>query len=99
MNPTCNICDSSEKTVTYDQPHKLYFCKNCDHTFTLIDESYNEKEIYAEDYFDEEHKNWFKYPNYTLFNYIHQTIIAQLKKRDFNLIDVGCGRGDLLSYL
>jgi 2-polyprenyl-3-methyl-5-hydroxy-6-metoxy-1,4-benzoquinol methylase len=99
MTPTCNICASNEKTVAYDPQHKLYQCVQCDHTFTLIDAQYHEKNIYAEDYFDDSHKNWFKNPNYSLFGYIRQTVVDLLKKHDFKLLDIGSGRGDLLEFM
>jgi len=98
-NPACIICESTEKIKTYDSTHQLFQCKGCDHMFTLIDEQYSQKDIYTEDYFDSSHKNWFKYPNYALFQYIHESILKQVKKKDFKLLDIGSGRGDFLNYL
>ena len=94
--PTCNICDSNAKIVEYDQRIKLYQCGTCEHTFTQIDEKYKEKEIYTEEYFD---KNWFKHPNFELFQYIQKVVIIFLRKHDFKLLDIGCGSGAWLSYL
>ena len=99
MNPICNICGSKEQTKAYDTSMKLYRCIHCDHTFTLIDEKYDTKDIYADEYFDSSHKNWFLYPNYALFQYIHRMILKHSTKHDFRLLDIGCGRGDLLSFL
>ena len=99
MTPTCNICDSNEKTIKYDSEIKLYQCVKCGHVFTLIDQKYSQKNIYVEDYYDAFHKNWYIYPNYRLFQNIHAVIINTINKHDFKLLDIGCGRGDLLSYL
>ena len=96
MIPICNICDNNEKTIAYDPVHNLYQCVRCDHTFTLINEKYKEKDIYNEAYYQ---SNWFKNPNYSLFQYIHQRIIDQTKKHNFKLLDIGSGNGDFLSYL
>jgi len=97
--PVCNICNSNQSVHISDLSKKLYRCEDCDHIFVLIDDAYSTDTIYADEYFESAHKNWFKYPNYTLFEYIRQSVLKRLDKHDFKLLDVGCGRGDLLSYL
>ncbi|MBF0511221.1 MAG: class I SAM-dependent methyltransferase [Candidatus Omnitrophica bacterium] len=78
---------------------RLYRCSHCDHTFTVVDTSYADKKIYSDAYFDSSHENWFKFPNFPLFDRIHKFILKSLKNNDFKLLDIGCGRGDLLNYL
>jgi 2-polyprenyl-3-methyl-5-hydroxy-6-metoxy-1,4-benzoquinol methylase len=54
-------------------------------------------EEYREDYYNDKHKNWFKHPNINLFNRIYNLIKKRKSKN--RLIDIGCGRGDLLKFL
>ncbi len=99
MSVACQICESSANTKAYDPRINLYQCAACAHTFTLVDAHYTEKEIYSSAYFDSEHKNWFKYPNIELFEKIYRIVLEHTRNPAFSLLDVGCGRGDLLSCL
>jgi 2-polyprenyl-3-methyl-5-hydroxy-6-metoxy-1,4-benzoquinol methylase len=54
-------------------------------------------EAYGEEYYAETHRNWFEHPNIKLFETIHRQIFAA--KPEASIIDIGCGKGDLLTYL
>ena len=92
----CPIC----KTISVIYPLKvdvnLYRCPNCNHCFTDIS-VLNEMESYDENYFIVRHPNWFKNPNIKLFHYISNAL--QNLPSGAKVLDVGCGKGDLLRYL
>ncbi len=76
-------------------------CGECFHEFTSQDEVFS-KEVYDELYFEETHKNWFANPQTKLFKKICKLIErhkALTKFGDFDLLDVGCGKGALLKYI
>jgi 2-polyprenyl-3-methyl-5-hydroxy-6-metoxy-1,4-benzoquinol methylase len=52
-------------------------------------------EIYNEHYFE---KNWFKYPNLSLYKTIENTLNKRLGK-EANIHDLGCGNGNFLQYI
>ena len=54
-------------------------------------------EDYGRDYYERTHKNWFQNPNIRLFERIQKYVMAFGPQ--CHLLDVGCGRGDLLRYL
>jgi trans-aconitate methyltransferase len=54
-------------------------------------------EDYGPDYYERTHKNWFQNPNIRLFERIHKYVKAFGPQ--CHVLDVGCGRGDLLRYL
>ena len=55
------------------------------------------QETYSEDYFDDTHANWFNNPNLELFDAIARA--CEKAGPNASVLDVGCGRGDLLKYL
>jgi 2-polyprenyl-3-methyl-5-hydroxy-6-metoxy-1,4-benzoquinol methylase len=57
----------------------------------------SEPEHYEQHYFEEDHERWFNNPNTALFEGILQRITRL--SRDASVLDLGCGRGDLLKYL
>ncbi len=92
----CSIC-YRQTGRQIDRQNNLHMCLSCSHTFKNIP---NEKqERYLEDYFIENHKNWFSYPNYRLFKFIYKEIANHIGNRRLNLLDIGCGKGDFLRYL
>jgi len=93
----CPICYNTSKIVLEDRYLNVYRCKSCSHTFTVILKE--EQEKYNEGYYTKEYRNWFKYPNYKLFNFIYNKSTQLLDKKPFQLLDVGCGKGDLLKYI
>ncbi|QQR80912.1 MAG: class I SAM-dependent methyltransferase [Deltaproteobacteria bacterium] len=75
----------------------LYRCTGCQHCFTDLT-SIVSPENYSSDYYEVTHKNWFEHPNLSLFQEIEKMIL-QYSKTTASVLDVGCGRGDLLKYL
>ncbi len=98
----CTICGYSSQPIMKILDITLYRCKNCGHCFQDRLSEYNKME-YNEDYFEKEHPNWFNNPNIKLFEKVFDIIsngINISKQIDRpTIIDVGCGRGDLLRYL
>ena len=93
----CTLCLENKSVSQIDVPRCLYYCKACDHTFTLKDEDHLER--YDESYFIEKHPNWFANPNQAFFNWVNATIKKYQKKDKLKLVDLGCGNGDLLKHL
>jgi len=89
----CPICGSS-LVVLKDSYLGVYGCGNCSHTFTLIRKQ-GEKS-YDRTYFEEEHKNWFKYGDPGLYDFVYRKLWSLLEGKRFRLLDVGCGNGDFL---
>jgi 2-polyprenyl-3-methyl-5-hydroxy-6-metoxy-1,4-benzoquinol methylase len=71
----------------------IYRCKHCTHVFS-DPASMPKQESYDPDYYDDTHRRWFEHPNTALFDRI-TAIIPQ----GGSLLDVGCGRGDLLRHV
>jgi SAM-dependent methyltransferase len=91
----CPVCDSpAPREHSFDDVF-LHRCVQCDHCFTDVDSLEHPGE------YDEEwealHQNWFANPNFSLFAFVAQTI--EHHKEDAAVIDIGAGRGELLSYL
>lgn len=97
MVAACPICRNTEKVALKDPCPGLYECTSCAHLFSIIPKESQEQ--YQEDYYLHRGKNWFKYPNYRLFDFIHQKLITLLHPNQIRLLDVGCGKGDLLKYI
>lgn len=96
MTP-CSLCLGTEQVCLMDAKLNLYYCAACDHTFTL--KRKDEHERYEEEYFFKKHPNWFANPNTKLFGFILRELEKLAAKRPLQLLDVGCGTGDLLKYL
>jgi 2-polyprenyl-3-methyl-5-hydroxy-6-metoxy-1,4-benzoquinol methylase len=95
----CPICCSEKKKHCFDVPGAVVSrCLSCSHCFSH-DVRATPNEVYNEDYFKEDHENWFKYPNYPLFQKIERMIAKKFSKKDISILDVGCGNGDFLKYL
>jgi SAM-dependent methyltransferase len=91
----CPVCDSpAPREHSFDDVH-LHRCRECDHCFTDV-ESLDHLGEYDEAW-EALHPNWFANPNLSLFAFVAETIKSQ--KEDATVIDVGCGRGELLAYL
>lgn len=95
-SPPCPVCGSSSKLEHGFSEIRLYRCPACDHCFTDL-RAITSFEHYGPDYYSEQHKNWFKNPNLTLFRRLRKAIKSQIA--DASVLDVGCGTGDFLKYL
>jgi SAM-dependent methyltransferase len=95
-SPSCPICGGR----AFGQPEhpevSLYRCADCKHCFT-DPASIEVLEAYAPEYFTDVHRNWFESPNIALFDIIRTEAGAHTSAP--SVIDVGCGKGDLLRYL
>jgi 2-polyprenyl-3-methyl-5-hydroxy-6-metoxy-1,4-benzoquinol methylase len=60
-------------------------------------ESIEKKVEYNDDYYNNQHKNWFENPNFNLFNYIYRTVLIPAPAA--SVLDVGCGDGAFLRFL
>ena len=99
MNNSCPVCRSintSSKTIT--GLCAVTTCSCCYHEYTQLDDILI-KEDYNLDYFENVHKNWFENPQIKLFKLITSIILNNFNKKRLRILDVGCGRGALLSYL
>lgn len=92
----CPICGTESDFLRLDIGVDLYRCPSCDHCFTDVS-ALETLEQYGEDYYTNKHPNWFKNPNIELFERISNTLRSL--KPDAKILDVGCGKGDLLRYL
>ena len=91
---TCPVCGASATFAHRHPQAAIYRCSNCTHAFTDPD-SIESFEEYGEDYYEDVHKNWFENPNFPLF----KSIAANLVLNPESVIDIGCGRGDLLRHI
>jgi len=96
-NLKCTVCDRDAIFYNNLQEVTLYYCKNCKHFFTDLN-SIKNKENYSQEYFDERHANWFKNPNFHLFDYIFNQI-KSVRTNNLSILDAGCGDGNLLRYI
>jgi SAM-dependent methyltransferase len=91
----CPVCDSPAPREHRFDDVVLHRCPQCDHCFTDVD-SLDHLGTYDTEW-EALHENWFANPNVVLFELVAQTIGRH--KPDANVIDIGAGRGELLSYL
>ena len=90
----CTICNSSSKIEFEYDKWEVFRCKICGHAFSANIKKEVE-EIYNEKYFD---KNWFRYPNLSLYNTIERLLNKRFGK-DAQIHDLGCGNGNFLHYV
>jgi SAM-dependent methyltransferase len=93
--PRCPVCECEARLETSFQDIVLFRCRSCDHCFT---------DIAALDYLGEHdqawealHPNFWAHPNVALYEQIAKTI--ERHKSAARVIDIGSGRGGLLSFL
>ena len=96
MDLNCPICDHVSRLTLRLPEVDIYRCPDCDHCFSDPDSIVNPEE-YQENYFEAEHQNWFEHQNIDLFSAIYDSIST--KGPGLSVLDIGCGRGDLLRYL
>ena len=91
----CPVCESPAPQERSFGDVFLHRCRRCDHCFTDV-ESLEYLGEYNEEW-EAQHKNWFANPNVSLFSFVGETIARY--KQDAAVIDIGAGRGELLTYL
>lgn len=89
----CPICHTTARFMARHPDANIYRCERCTHAFS-DPVSMAKQESYDTDYYDDTHRRWFEHPNTALFDRITATI-----PRGGSLLDVGCGRGDLLRHV
>jgi 2-polyprenyl-3-methyl-5-hydroxy-6-metoxy-1,4-benzoquinol methylase len=90
----CTICGAQAKTEYRYDSWDVYRCKTCTHAFSANIQK-DLEEIYNEQYFE---KNWFKYPNLSLYNTIENLLNKRFGK-EANIHDLGCGNGNFLHFI
>jgi SAM-dependent methyltransferase len=91
----CPVCDSPAPMEHRFDDVVLHRCPQCDHCFTDVG-SLDHLGTYDREW-EALHENWFANPNVALFDLVEQTI--RRHKPHASVIDVGSGRGELLSHL
>jgi SAM-dependent methyltransferase len=91
----CPVCGTSARLESDFGDVRLHRCPSCDHCFTDL-ESLEHVGAYDKEW-EALHSNWFANPNVALFDYVAQVIDRH--KRAASVIDIGAGRGELLTYL
>lgn len=76
---------------------RLHRCEGCLHRFTDL-EALRGRPAYDDTYYGKTHRSWNEHPNVELFGRFAERI-GRLAPRARSLLDVGCGRGDLLRHL
>lgn len=93
---SCPVCGSQSRAAGSAAGVELRRCRRCDHCFT-DGATLEAVETYGPEYFEQVHRRWFENPNLTLFD-----VVRRLVRRTGpqpRVVDVGCGRGQLLRYL
>jgi 2-polyprenyl-3-methyl-5-hydroxy-6-metoxy-1,4-benzoquinol methylase len=93
---SCTVCGGATRLERALPDVDVHRCLACDHCFSDLSRAPT-KEVYGPEYYVETHRNWFENPNIELFETIHRSIFSANK--DAAILDVGCGKGDLLKYL
>lgn len=94
---SCPICKNFDGNHVLDERLNVSVCTACSHVFSV--NTLSSETLYSPDYFLNEHKNWFLFPNFKLFGKIVSDIKNNFANRSVNVLDVGCGRGDFLKFL
>jgi SAM-dependent methyltransferase len=91
----CPVCGTPAPVEESFDDVRLHRCPYCDHCFTDVD-SLDHLGVYDEAW-EALHENWFANPNFSLFEFVAETIEQQSQQA--SVIDIGAGRGELLEYL
>lgn len=92
----CPVCGTESNVLPLNIGVELHRCPICDHCFTNVS-VLDATEQYEQDYYDVKHSNWFENPNIKLFEHISK-FLGRLESNS-KVLDLGCGKGDLLHYL
>ena len=87
----CPICHG-EARFLFSTNAAVWSCQECYHVFSKTDVEC--AEVYGESYYSADHKNWFDYPNFSLF----RQICNNFEQGATSILDVGCGRGAFLRF-
>ena len=93
LTVACPVCGEAAPHVYAHPEARIHRRPRCTHAFGHP-ASIAGLERYSADCY-ETHRNWFAYPNTRLFRWSER----QLPNTVQSLVDVGCGRGQFLSYL
>jgi 2-polyprenyl-3-methyl-5-hydroxy-6-metoxy-1,4-benzoquinol methylase len=91
----CTICNAKSKIELQTLEAEIYRCPSCSHSFSKI--KFHNKIVYNDNYYNEEHKNWFAYPNTKFFEKLYGQIVKF--NPSASILDAGCGDGAFLRYL
>jgi SAM-dependent methyltransferase len=91
----CPVCGSPSPREDNFEDVSLHRCPACAHCFTDVDSLDHSGEY--DEAWEAHHENWFANPNFALFAFVAKSIAGH--KQDAAVIDIGCGRGELLTYL
>lgn len=101
MNPinnhSCPVCQNSQNNNLQDERLQVFVCGSCGHVFS--ENNVAAETIYKPEYYLDDHKNWFLHPNFKLFGIIESYIKNNFNSQNVSILDIGCGRGDLLNFL
>jgi SAM-dependent methyltransferase len=96
----CPICSNTKITIE-DKKTGVFFCEPCNHRFRLNAQDFVKK--HYDNYIEEskekltnEHRNFFVFPNWKLYDYIISKIPY---KKDSKLLEVACGTGTCLRHI
>ncbi len=92
----CPVCGKPARPTGQFDDVRLYRCEQCDQCFTDT-AALRHVERYDDTYYAHTHEGWNQNPDLGLFRRIGALVRAH--KADASVIDVGCGRGDLLQFL
>lgn len=95
MGIQCIVC-RNESAILENEALRLYRCGACGHVFKDLKKS--ERERYDPQYYTDEHKNWFAYPDYRLYRYLYDTVTEMKGADRLRILDAGCGTGEFLKY-
>jgi SAM-dependent methyltransferase len=91
----CPVCGTSAPVENQFADVRLHRCPACDHCFT-DPESLERPGMYDKDW-EALHSNWFANPNVALFEHVARAVAQHQPAAA--VIDIGAGRGELLTYL
>ncbi len=93
----CPVCLAPSRPTHASGRVHLHRCDGCLHRFTDLN-ALRDRPDYDDDYYGGAHRRWNEHPNVALFERFAGRI-ERLAPGARTLLDVGCGRGDLLRHL
>jgi SAM-dependent methyltransferase len=93
---SCPVCRSENVRNTYAELG-VFGCATCGHVYRILAAGRGEE--YADEYYEEKHKNWFDNPDHALFDFIYSHTLRLRTAEPVTLLDLGCGNGTFLKHL